>query len=266
MSAYLGSTPINVLNVLFRNKEAVALYRGSTFLQTFGSSEFSPLDLFAWGKQGVWYDPSDKSTLFQDVAGTVPVTKDGDPVALIRDKSGNGNHALQSKSTSRPVYKTDGILHWLAFDGVDDYLSIPRFTVLTQPYFYSTSIKRLSNAISAYLYDARNLSGNNTYIIQRSNETNISVGEPQVKGEYLPSINELGTFSYLANGSNSKVKTNKTSKNIVLGNVGFEGGILGARSNGNESFKHNLYGLIIASGLGIDSAENYLSNKSGVTL
>lgn len=38
---------------------------------------------------------SDKSTLFQDVAGTVPVTKDGDPVGLIRDKSGNGNHATQ---------------------------------------------------------------------------------------------------------------------------------------------------------------------------
>ena len=51
------------------------------------SSEFSPLDLFAGGKQGVWYDPSDKSTLFQDAAGTVPVTADGDPVGLILDKS-----------------------------------------------------------------------------------------------------------------------------------------------------------------------------------
>lgn len=76
--------------------------------------------LFINGEQGVWYDPSDKSTLFQDVAGTVPVTKDGDPVALMRDKSGNGNHAKQTVSASRPVYKTDGFLHWLAFDGIDD--------------------------------------------------------------------------------------------------------------------------------------------------
>lgn len=45
------------------------------------------LALFADGKQGVWFDPSDKSTLFQDAAGTVPVTKDGDPVGLILDKS-----------------------------------------------------------------------------------------------------------------------------------------------------------------------------------
>lgn len=83
---------------------------------------FDPLDLFVGGKQGVWYDPSDKSTLFQDAAGTVPVTKDGDPVALMKDKSGNGNHAVQTVSTARPVYKTDGNLHWLQVDGVDDFL------------------------------------------------------------------------------------------------------------------------------------------------
>ena len=90
----------------------------------FGSSEFSPLGLFAGGEQGAWYDPSDKSTLFQDVAGTVPVTQDGDPVALMRDKSGNGYHATQPVSASRPIYKTDGILHWLESDGVDDFLDL----------------------------------------------------------------------------------------------------------------------------------------------
>lgn len=45
------------------------------------------LALFAGGKQGVWYDPSDKSMLFQDAAGTEPVTKDGDPVGFMLDKS-----------------------------------------------------------------------------------------------------------------------------------------------------------------------------------
>lgn len=98
--------------------------RPSFGIKTYGFGDsFSPLELFAGGKQGVWYDPSDKSTLFQDVAGTIPVTKDGDPVALMRDKSGNGNHATQTVSTARPVYKTDGVLHWLEFDGVDDTLA-----------------------------------------------------------------------------------------------------------------------------------------------
>ena len=107
----------------------------------FGSSEFSPLDLFAGGKQGVWYDPSDKSTLFQDVAGTVPVTKDGDPVALMRDKSGNGNHATQSVSTARPVYKTDGILHWLEPDGVDDSFTFNADYLVNSEYHLSAAIK-----------------------------------------------------------------------------------------------------------------------------
>lgn len=86
----------------------------------FGSSEFSPLDLFAGGKQGVWYDPSDKSTLFQDVARTVPVTKDGDPVGLMLDKSkglGLGGELIING------FFTDGLSSWgvsgvTAVDGV----------------------------------------------------------------------------------------------------------------------------------------------------
>ena len=42
--------------------------------------------LFANGEQGVWYDPSDLSTLYQDAAGTSPVTAVGQPVGLVLDK------------------------------------------------------------------------------------------------------------------------------------------------------------------------------------
>lgn len=48
---------------------------------------YSPLSLFAAGEQGVWYDPSDFSTMFQDSAGTTPVTAVEQPVGLILDKS-----------------------------------------------------------------------------------------------------------------------------------------------------------------------------------
>ena len=67
---------------------------------------FSPLSLFASGAPGAWYDPSDygaTGTLFQDSAGTTPVTAVEQPVGRILDKSGNGNHAFQSTSASRPV-------------------------------------------------------------------------------------------------------------------------------------------------------------------
>lgn len=82
---------------------------------------FSPASLFAMGEQGAWYDPSDLSTMFQDTAGTIPVTTPGQTVALILDKSGRGNHATQATAASRPVYQVDGSgKPYLSFDGVDD--------------------------------------------------------------------------------------------------------------------------------------------------
>lgn len=83
---------------------------------------WSILLLFLGDKQGCWFDPSDLSTLFQDIAGTVPVTADGDPVALVLDKSGNGNHSYQSVSGNRLVYRASGGLHWLSFNGVNQFL------------------------------------------------------------------------------------------------------------------------------------------------
>lgn len=67
------------------------------------ASGFSPLSLFASGEEGAWYDPSDLSTLFQDEAGTVPVTAGGQPVRLILDKSGRNNHAPAPSDAARPV-------------------------------------------------------------------------------------------------------------------------------------------------------------------
>lgn len=61
--------------------------------------------LFSKNEQGVWYDPSDFSTMFQDAAGTTPVTAVEQPVGRILDKSGRGNHATQTTTTSRPVLR-----------------------------------------------------------------------------------------------------------------------------------------------------------------
>ena len=56
----------------------------------YASSAFSPLSLFSGGAPGAWYDPSDygaTGTLFQDSAGTTPVTAVEQPVGLMLDKS-----------------------------------------------------------------------------------------------------------------------------------------------------------------------------------
>jgi len=90
-----------------------------------GAVPFSIADLFASSEQGAWYDPSDLSTLFQDSAGTTPVTASGQPVGKMLDKSGNGNHATQAIYAKRPIYTEGSGLAWLAFDGVDDAMGGP---------------------------------------------------------------------------------------------------------------------------------------------
>lgn len=51
-----------------------------------GLDSRTPAGLFASGEQGVWYDPSDLSTLYQDHLGTTPAAY-GQPVGLMLDKS-----------------------------------------------------------------------------------------------------------------------------------------------------------------------------------
>jgi hypothetical protein len=84
--------------------------------------------LFGNGEQGAMYVPQPtllgEQVLYQDAAGTTPVTADGDPVGLMLDLSGNGNHATQGTSAARPIYRTDGVLYWLEFDGVDDAMTV----------------------------------------------------------------------------------------------------------------------------------------------
>jgi hypothetical protein len=84
-----------------------------------------PTALFAAGTTGFLFDPSQISTLFQDAAGTIPVTATNQPVGRINDISGKGNHAVQASASARPLYITDGSKHWLEFDGVNDHLTIP---------------------------------------------------------------------------------------------------------------------------------------------
>lgn len=87
------------------------------------ASPFTPAALFAAGEQGVWLDPSDFSTMFQDAAGTTPVTATGQSVLRILDKSGRGNNATQASSGSAPTLQQDANgNYYLNFDGSNDSL------------------------------------------------------------------------------------------------------------------------------------------------
>jgi hypothetical protein len=78
------------------------------------SAIWVPQNLFSGAENGVILEV-DKSTLWQDVAGTIPVAADGDPVALWQDKSGNGTDLMQSDTALRPVYRAGGGKPYIQF-------------------------------------------------------------------------------------------------------------------------------------------------------
>jgi hypothetical protein len=106
-----------------RIKRYLDYYQPSYGVALLSPGQFSPASLFAAGAPGAWYDPSDFSTMFQDSAGTTPVTAVDQSVGLILDKSGRGNNARQTTAGSRPLLKQDGNgKYYLLFDGSNDWL------------------------------------------------------------------------------------------------------------------------------------------------
>jgi len=105
-----------------------------------GRRRFSPRVLFANGELGAWFDPSDLSSMFQDLAGSVPAVVGG-PVSRINDKSGRGFHAGQA-TTARPVLRQDsGGRFYLEFDGVDDRL-LTAAMALDQPWDRVSAVRQ----------------------------------------------------------------------------------------------------------------------------
>lgn len=80
-----------------------------------------------FGAAEVWFDARDLSTLWQDAAGTIPVTASGQPVGLWRDKSGMGRDASQPVAAKRPTYQVVDGKPFVVGDGVDDNLVTPVF-------------------------------------------------------------------------------------------------------------------------------------------
>ena len=247
---------------------------------------FSPASLFAGGTEGAWYDPSDLTTLFQDAAGTTPVTASGQPVGLMLDKSGNGNHAVQATSAKRPTYTAGSGLHWLAFDGVDDAIVTGDvdFTGTDKvSVFAGLQANVLTNAIS--MVAIHNSTGFNAFSLRAGSGANGTIGFSASSNTEISNATESGLSVPLlavTSGTSdlaSPVTTLRRNGVVRTTNVGPVGGgnfAASALTIGSDSgmlrrfFYGNLYGLIIpgklASPAEIASTEAYLAAKTGVTL
>ena len=143
MALTLGSTAINKLYLGSTAINKAYLGTGVVF-----SSAFDPASLFAGGTEGAWFDPSDIDTLFQDSAGTTPVTTAGQPVGLMLDNSGNGNHATQATAAARPTYQTGPARATL--DKVDDPCPLQCMLAALLAQWFSARIKGRLPMVSTF--------------------------------------------------------------------------------------------------------------------
>ena len=92
-----------------------------------------------------WWDFSDISTLYQQASPTaLPVTADGQTIAVVTDKSGGGNELEQNTASYEPTYKT-GIINGKSvarFDGVDNFLDATTVGADTSWTFFIVAQKR----------------------------------------------------------------------------------------------------------------------------
>ncbi|MCF7725789.1 hypothetical protein [Sulfitobacter sp. M22] len=373
---------------------------------------FFPASLFANGEQGAWYDPSDLSTLFQDAAGTVPVTAAGQPVGLMLDKSQGlalgpelitngtfdtdltgfsagaswswadgkasasgaatlddaliqngvvpagewveisfdlevfsgaldvrsgttggaeyftalsvsgqytrifknplsetaynlrfnrnsgvgafsgtldnisvrelpGNHAVQTIAAARPTYQTDGTLHWLEFDGVDDSMVTPTITPGTDKVQVFAGVRKLSpsTAIITEL-SSSSMSNNGTFAIISNTRYEfrsrgaVTSDVVSPAGQSLPAnsvITGIGDISADISTIRLDGSSNTSPADQGLGDYLAYPLYIGARSGPLVPFKGDLFGLTVRFGPALDvsiieSTEADLAAKTGVTL
>jgi len=242
--------------------------------------------LFGAGEQGGWYDPSDISTLFQDTAGTVPVTATGQTVARINDKSGRGNHLTQATAASRPLYQIDEIgLPFLLFDGTDDSFSSSSIASGTNKVQVFAGLRKLSDAAAGMLAEFSVSANSNagafqirapsttsgTYFISSSGST-LAGGQITATGFAAPITNVLtlqGDISAPLNTLRANgAQVGSSALTQGTGNFGSYPLFVGRRNNTSIPFNGRMYQMIVRFGANLDAStiaatEAFVNSKTG---
>ena len=127
---------------------------------------FSPIALFQDGSQGWWYDDNDTTTLFQDSAGTTPVTAVEQFVGLQLDKSRGlvlGPELAPSSSPSGAGWSSQGTVS----------VSGNEITFGSQFANRRFSITSVENRWYQYTFKARRISGNTVLSFLHENSASV---------------------------------------------------------------------------------------------
>ncbi len=256
---------------------------GATFRTVTAISAWNPLDIFAGGQGGAWYDPSDLSHMWQDTAGTVAVTTDGQSVLRIDDKSGNGLHLTQATGALAPLYKTSGGLHWLQFNGTTQFMS--RVATNLSAYFRATgfvSFRRNADDAQRYImehgvtgsvpgFDMRSPSGANTNFSSQGRGATGAASAARATSAAPVSVYATSMIDIQA--PSTQLRTFGVAGTAVTtatggGNFGTATLMMGARTTLLSFMSGNIYQLILAmktaSAAEILNAENHCRVKAGL--
>lgn len=248
--------------------------------------------LFGSGERGLIYDISDFSTLYQDSAGTTPVTAVSQPVGKILDISGNNNHAYQSTESFRPILLQDaGGHYYLELDGVNDFLVTNNIDFTsTDKISVFTGIRKLSDSSQGAIIELTNnpsvkntgtfyinssgLAGENYEVYMRGNG---------VRSYYRPvtyTAPITNTVSALFNNSGVDWAIgNKPYVNAVLDQDGGASNVMtastfsnapiyiGRRGGSTNAFNGRIYSMIVrgaqSSEYELAFSEAYVNSKTG---
>lgn len=244
--------------------------------------------LFSLGEQGFAYDPNDLTTLYQDAAGTVPVTAAGQPVGLMLDKSGRNNHASQTVSASRPILQRNATTgaYYLAFDGVDDFLVTNNidFTATNKVSLFA-GVRKLSDVGDGMLVESSpDLNSNNGAFYLAAPLGAAPTYSSGSKGTIRQNATAFGYNSPISNVIASRISTSldtnilrvnatqvaSSSADQGAGNYGNYPLFIGRRGAYSIPFNGHIYSLIGISRLTTDAEtlalEKAIAKATGVTL
>ena len=251
------------------------------------------VSLFSDNEQGFFYDPNDLTTMFQDAAGIVPVTAVGQSVGLIRDKSGNNNHAFQTASASRPILRKNAVTdaNYLEFDGSDDFLRTNNidFTATDKMSLFA-GLNRTGNANVGTVLETGSSFTNPTggfgikfpvgvgtstlNLLASAGGSSVSTGEVVSPNMLvysgfidLSKTTAIKQINFKVNGVLVNTTRSSLAGNGNLANVPV---YIGRRAGVSRPFKGHIYGLIGVGKLTSDdeviNIEKELAKRIGVTL
>ena len=187
---------------------------------------FTPYRLFTGNKVGVWLDPSDLSTMYQDIECKVPVTKNGDPVAFIADKSKglfgnelvkNGFNNWAQTSYASTLTLSDGVLTVSGVEG-KSYAAAsnktPFNTIVGKMYFLSIDVVSDTTGYWLMLTDSDSSDSAN----RRAIITSSGFGKKQWTMSFIASSNKTYLHVNRGNIEGNSVSVSNLSIKEFIGN------------------------------------------------